>query len=223
MIREGRMTNGQKRAIEEFWSAYGLSVKDSASPISFEACFGRVAPTILEIGFGDGGALFQMARRYPQKNFIGVEVHRPGVGKLLVDVHNDDLKNVRVFCEDGNEVLASAIADSSLQGVNLFFPDPWHKKKHHKRRILQPHFIELVKSKLEVDGYFHFASDWEPYALEALELLDNTIGLVNVAGRGSFSPRPDTRPLTKFEKRGQRLGHGVWDIVMTKPAVSSRM
>ncbi|NKB75933.1 MAG: tRNA (guanosine(46)-N7)-methyltransferase TrmB [Gammaproteobacteria bacterium] len=221
VIREGRMTKGQKRALEELWHLYGLDVDNlRGASLDLETCFNRVAPTTLEIGFGDGGALFQMAKEFPERNFIGVEVHRPGVGKVLLDIHDAGLSNIKVFCEDGNGVLACGFADASLGGVNLFFPDPWHKKKHHKRRILQPQFIELIARKLVAGGCFHFASDWEPYALEALELLDDAPGLVNQAGHGLFSPRPDIRPLTKFEKRGHRLGHGVWDIMMIKKPVN---
>ena len=218
VIREGRMTAGQRRALSELWHKYGLNVKDfSVARLQPEAVFERVAPTFLEIGFGNGGALFDMARQRPDCNFIGVEVHRPGVGKLLLNIEKEGLSNIRVFQEDGNDVLADVCCRGTLQGVNLFFPDPWHKKKHHKRRILQPRFIELVTDALAPGGRFHFASDWEPYAMEALELLQGAEGLTNCALDGGFSERPSYRPLTRFEQRGLRLGHGVWDIIMKKP------
>lgn len=217
VIREGRMTAGQKRALDELWGQYGLNVGDfEGNALDLDCVFGRPAKTFLEIGFGDGGALLEMAKANPGQNFIGVEVHRPGVGKLLLDVEREGLLNVRVFQEDGNDVLARAIKGDSLDGVNLFFPDPWHKKRHHKRRILQPGFLELVVEKLRPQGHFHFASDWEPYAQEALMLLGDTPGLANCAGQGQFCKRPTSRPLTKFERRGHRLGHGVWDIIMEK-------
>ena len=220
VIREGRMTKGQQRAIEELWPLYGLDLGPTADkPINLLEHFDRMASLSLEIGFGDGGALFQMASENPDKNFIGVEVHRPGVGKLLLDVHNAGLTNVRVFRDDGNDVL-TALADNCLSSVNLFFPDPWHKKRHHKRRILRSQFIDLVVRKMRTGGRFHFATDWRDYALEALELLEGVSCLRNCSGQGLFSPRPIERPVTKFEIRGQRLGHEVWDIVMEKADLS---
>jgi len=217
VLREGRLTKGQERALRELWPLYGISLEDTpGGAIDFEAVFNGSAPTFLEIGFGDGAALVEMAKRSPNKNFLGVEVHRPGVGRILLKIHEEQLRNVRIFREDGVEVLANAIGDGSLSGINLFFPDPWHKKKHHKRRILQRDVIALIYRKLRQGGHFHFATDWEPYALEALERLESVKGWVNCAGPRGFAERPDDRPLTKFESRGKRLGHAVWDIRMEK-------
>ena len=227
MLREGRLTKGQQRALDELWPVYGLSLPNpevltsevlaaETGPLNPEQIFRRSAPTCLEIGFGDGGALLQMAKENPDCNYIGAEVHRPGVGRLLLQLEQHRLTNVRVFCEDGIQVLARAIMDQSLRGIYLYFPDPWHKKKHHKRRIVQAANIELIYAKLANGGCFHFATDWQPYADEALQRLEDFGRFENCAGTGRFSPRPDDRPLTKFERRGHKLGHGVWDIVMRK-------
>ena len=206
------MTKGQQRAMDELMPQFGIEF--DGNEIDFTQAFSREAPTILEIGFGDGEALLSMASQRPDANFLGAEVHRPGVGRLLLNVEQEEIQNIRVFCQDGADVLQHAIPDGSLSGINLFFPDPWHKKKHHKRRILQPSFVDLVCRKLKPSGVFHFATDWEPYALETLALLDQEKRLRNQAGANSFSPRPEFRPVTKFERRGIRLGHGVWDILM---------
>jgi len=225
VLREGRLTRGQKRALRELWPLYGISLKHSPSQVvDFETIFNCSAPTFLEIGFGDGGALLKKAKQSLDKNFLGVDVHRPGVGRILLHIHKEQLRNLRIFCEDGVELLANAIGDGSLSGINLFFPDPWHKKKHHKRRILQMDFIELIHRKLQHGGCFHFATDWEPYAIEALERLESVKGWINCAGPQGFIERPyDDRPLTKFELRGKRLGHGVWDIRMKKQMTDEKI
>lgn len=214
MRRQGRLTEGQSRALEQYWDDYGLTLADGR--LDYAALFGNAYPVILEIGFGNGASLLQMAQHAPQKNFIGVEVHRPGVGKLINDAHQAGVNNVKVFCEDAIEVLAHNIADSSLDGVQLFFPDPWHKKKHNKRRIVQPAFAQTIRGKLKIGGYFHMATDWEPYAQQMLEVMSAAEGFTNQAGAGNYAPKPDYRPNTKFEKRGERLGHGVWDLVFIR-------
>lgn len=214
--RQGRLTEGQSRALEHHWDDYGLTLADGI--LDYVAIFGNTNPVILEIGFGNGASLLQMARHAPQKNFIGVEVHRPGVGKLINDAHQAGINNVKVFCEDAIDVLAQNIADASLEGVQLFFPDPWHKKKHNKRRIVQPAFAQTIRHKLRMGGYFHMATDWEPYAQHMLEVMSTAEGFSNQAGSGRYAPKPAYRPATKFEKRGERLGHGVWDLVFIRNA-----
>ncbi len=221
VLREGRLTDGQRRALDDLWPRYGLDLPPTGDatiddiPINHRHAFGRDAPTHLEIGFGDGGALLEMAEKNPQHNFIGAEVHRPGVGRLLLQLEARRLTNVRVFCDDGIAVLR-ALAPHSLAAIYLYFPDPWPKKKHHKRRLLQTPFIELAHARLRAGGCLHFATDWQPYAEVALQRLEQSARFENCAGAGRFSPRPQQRPSTKFERRGQKLGHGVWDIVMRK-------
>lgn len=214
--RQGRLTDGQSRALEQHWAEYGLQLEQGV--LDYAALFGNPNPVILEIGFGNGASLLQMAQNAAGKNFIGVEVHRPGVGKLINDAQQAGVKNLKVFCDDAIEVLASNVADGSLDGVQLFFPDPWHKKKHNKRRIVQPDFAQTIRFKLKKGGYFHMATDWQPYAEQMLDVLSAADGFRNQAGAGQYSPKPDYRPHTKFEKRGERLGHGVWDLVFVRNA-----
>ncbi len=209
--REGRLTPGQARALEQWLPEFGIPENDE--PLDFAQLFGRDAPTLLEIGFGNGDALLQMAAKHPERNFIGIEVHRPGVGRLLMHAGEQALKNVRVSSRDAMEVLERQVPDASLERVMLYFPDPWPKKRHHKRRIVQPDFVQLVARKLVTGGEFHLATDWENYAEHMRDVMESAASFHNVAGDGNFSPRPDDRPLTKFEQRGQRLGHGVWDLI----------
>ncbi|MDD9858775.1 MAG: tRNA (guanosine(46)-N7)-methyltransferase TrmB [Gammaproteobacteria bacterium] len=216
VLREGRLTAGQRRALEQLWPRYGLTLPPAGEAPDYRRAFGRNAPLHLEIGFGDGGALLEMAGNNPHCNFLGAEVHRPGVGRLLLQIEARQLANIRLFCEDGMGVLTTAVAERALAAVYLYFPDPWPKKRHHKRRIMQPAFIELAATRLAAGGHFHFATDWQDYAEQALERLEQCGQLENCAGRGCFSPRPAWRPQTKFERRGQRLGHRVRDIVMRK-------
>ena len=211
------MTRGQQQAMDRLLPVFGLNIADFADgPRDIQNTLGGADSVVVEIGFGDGEALVQMARENPQSGFVGIEVHPPGVGHLLLRLGELEIDNVRVFTEDAVDVIRSCIADETVDKFCLFFPDPWPKKKHNKRRILNAEFAELLTRKLKPGGRFHFATDWEEYAWQALECLGNMNGLVNTAGSGQFSPRPEDRPLTKFERRGQRLGHSVFDIVMQK-------
>jgi len=212
--REGRITPSQQRALTRLWPRYGLNAGEQ--PFDFAEIFGRRAPCILEIGFGDGVSLLQQAQAHPENHYLGIEVHRPGVGRLLHAMEGAGVENVRVVCEDAVSVLRRNIPDRSLDVVQLFFPDPWPKKRHHKRRIVQPDFAQLVRSKLRSGGHFHLATDWEEYAQQMMGVLESTPGYRNTAGRGNFLPRPDSRPLTKFELRGQRLGHSVRDLIFER-------
>ncbi|MGR8933042.1 MAG: tRNA (guanosine(46)-N7)-methyltransferase TrmB [Gammaproteobacteria bacterium] len=212
--RQGRITAAQQHALQEYESCYCL---DPGQQCDYAQVFGRQAPQIVEIGFGNGESLAEMAAANPDYDYIGIEVHRPGVGQLLLRLERQGLTNVRVYCHDALEVFGSRIADNSLTAVHLFFPDPWPKKKHHKRRIVQAGFIDLVTRKLIPGGYFHAATDWEDYAQAMRTVLDAAPKLQRLAGEG-FSSRPAYRPLTKFEKRGMRLGHGVWDLIYCKNA-----
>jgi len=208
--REGRLTKGQASALERFWPTMGLEKPEK--PFDLKQVFGREAPVVLEIGFGMGHSLVQMAKEAPEQDFIGIEVHRPGVGACLMEAEAQNVENLRVIEEDAVEVLKHWIADGSLSKVQIYFPDPWHKKRHHKRRIIQPDFVQLVRSKLKPGGILHLATDWENYAEHMLEVMNPAEGWENLSADNTFIPRPDERPLTKFEKRGQKLGHGVWDM-----------
>lgn len=213
--REGRITKGQQRALDELLPRFGAP---GDGLLDLNKLFGREAPRILEIGFGNGETLAVMAQASPQYDYLGIEVHRPGVGNLLLQVEKLQLSNVRVICDDAVEVLNERIPDLSLDAVHIFFPDPWHKKKHHKRRLVRPGFIKLLTRKLKTGGVIHLATDWEDYAMHMMQVMSQAEGFVNQAGTGHFSERPDYRPLTKFEQRGQRLGHGVWDLLFKKEA-----
>ena len=217
IIREGRLTRGQQQALDRLLPEFGLSV-DQFPDNSFRPAeiFGRKIAITMEIGFGDGEALLDLAKKNPDNGFIGVEVHRPGVGHLLLEAEKRTLANVRVFNDDAVDVLSSAIGDQTIDKICLFFPDPWPKKKHNKRRILQSDFLDQVIRVLKVGGEFHFASDWQPYAEQALEKLNSISRLQNLAEDSLYSERPSDRPMTKFERRGLKLGHGVWDIRMIK-------
>ncbi len=211
VLREGRLTKGQAAAMEEFWPAMGL--EHDMGKLDFTKVFGNDNPVTLEIGFGMGASLVEMAANAPEKNFIGIEVHSPGVGACLKEAGERGITNLRVFCHDAVEVLADCIPDGSLAGMQLFFPDPWHKKRHHKRRIVQAEFAQSIREKLTIGGIFHMATDWENYAEHMIEVMAAAPGYENTATDGDFVARPDWRPLTKFEQRGHRLGHGVWDII----------
>lgn len=207
--REGRLTPGQARALEELWPRFGLEC-DAA--VDLDAAFGRRARRVLEIGFGNGEVMLAAARAHPLQDFIGIEVHRPGVGRLLLGVEAEGLGNVRVFCRDAVEVL-TRIADSAIDEVRVFFPDPWHKTRHHKRRLIQPAFVDAIARTLAAGGRLHLATDWAPYAEYMLEVMEPRGDFVNEAGPGMFAPRPESRPRTHFEKRGINLGHQVFDLL----------
>ena len=214
VVRAGRMTDGQRKAFDTSWPTYGLKLADGA--IDTDAVFGRTGPKVLEIGFGMGDSLLQMAAAEPETDFIGIEVHPPGVGTLMNTAKAEGISNLRVYLADANDVLEECFASQSIDRLQLYFPDPWHKKKHNKRRIVQPQFVQLVREKLRPGGVLHMATDWEHYAEQMLETLDAAEGFENIAGIGQYSSRPDYRPMTKFEKRGERLGHGVWDLIYKK-------
>lgn len=212
VIRAGRITVGQKKAFDNWWPTYGLSLHDG--PIDPVTVFGRDAPLVLEIGFGMGDSLLQMTAQEPDKNFIGIEVHPPGVGRLINSAGKDGIANLRVYMADAMDVLEDCIPDNSIDRLQLYFPDPWHKKKHHKRRILQPAFVQKLRGKIRPGGVFHLATDWQNYAEHMLEVMSAAEGFANT--QDAYAPRPDYRPITKFEKRGERLGHGVWDLVFER-------
>ena len=214
VLREGRLTKGQQRSLDLFWPTMGLEYQ--ATPYDMKAVFGREADLVLEIGFGMGKSLVQMAKAAPDKDFIGIEVHKPGVGACLGEAETEGVKNLRLFEHDAIEILHDSIADNSLSTVQLFFPDPWHKKRHHKRRIVQAEFAQLLRRKLKVGGVFHMATDWENYAEHMLEVMTAAEGYSNLSETNDYVPRPEHRPLTKFENRGVNLGHGVWDLMFRK-------
>ncbi|MFM2346026.1 MAG: tRNA ((46)-N7)-methyltransferase TrmB [Pseudomonadota bacterium] len=212
VVRAGRMGTGQIRALEELGPRFCLPYR--AEPLDAAAIWGRSAPLVLEIGFGMGGATAEIAAARPDTHFLGVEVHTPGVGALLKLIDERALGNLRIVQHDAVEVLEHMIAPGQLAGVHIFFPDPWHKKKHNKRRLIQPEFVSRLVTRLAPGGYLHCATDWQPYAEQMLEVLSAEPQLVNTAE--GYAPKPDYRPLTKFENRGLKLGHGVWDLVFTR-------
>jgi tRNA (guanine-N7-)-methyltransferase len=214
VLRAGRMGTGQQRALAELGPRFVLPFRDA--PLDMAAVFGRSAPVVLEIGFGMGQATAEIARTRADTDFIGVEVHEPGVGALLKQIGETGLSNLRLVQHDAVQVLDKMIEPATLAGVHIFFPDPWHKKKHNKRRLIQPAFVRQLVSRLKPGGYLHCATDWEPYAQQMLEVLSAEPELRNTAD--GFAPKPDYRPLTKFENRGLKLGHGVWDLVFTRRA-----
>lgn len=215
--REGRMTKGQIRALETLLPLYGVA--ESSTQFNFAQIFGRSspeAPVHMEIGFGNGECLASMAQQHPENNYLGIEVHRPGVGNLLLQIQQAGLQNVRLINDDAVEVLQQHISAQSLSAVYIFFADPWHKKKHHKRRLIQTPFINMLADKLRPGAVLHMATDWQDYAEHMLQVMNAAPQFMNTAGPGQYIPRPDYRPVTKFEKRGERLGHGVWDLAFIK-------
>ena len=214
VVRAGRMTVAQERAWTELWPRFGLETADA--PLDLAVVFGREAPRTLEIGFGNGESLVSLAAGHPERDFLGIEVHRPGVGHLLLRVEELGLQNLRVICRDAVEVLERCIDEATLDEVLLYFPDPWPKKRHHKRRIVQPGFVALVSSRLRPGGVFRMATDWQPYAEHMLEVAGACATLRNDSIGGDYVPRPASRPVTRFERRGQRLGHGVWDLAFRR-------
>lgn len=214
VLRQGRLTKGQQRAFERSWSRLGIEYAPTV--LDLQALFGNAAPVYLEIGFGNGESLATMARDNPHNNYIGIEVHTPGVGHLLMRLEEYGCDNVRVCRHDAIEVLSNMIPEGGLSGVYLFFPDPWHKKRHHKRRILNREFLELLARRIRPGGFLHAATDWEDYATHMLATLRASPAFRNTSESDDFVPRPDYRPLTRFEQRGIRLGHGVWDLIFER-------
>ncbi|MDY7026329.1 MAG: tRNA (guanosine(46)-N7)-methyltransferase TrmB [Pseudomonadota bacterium] len=215
-LRTGRLTKGQENALETQWPLYGLDIQGGRQALNDS--FGHEQPRVLEIGFGMGDSLVEMAKNNPDKQYIGIEVHTPGVGALLIQMQEQGVENIRIYKEDAVEVLDQVIADGTLERVQIYFPDPWHKRRHNKRRIVQSEFINKLSKKLTADGIIHLATDWEDYALHMLEVMQHAQGFQNLSPTGGYYPRPDWRPVTKFEQRGIRLGHGVWDLLFQKQA-----
>ncbi|MBT8057337.1 MAG: tRNA (guanosine(46)-N7)-methyltransferase TrmB [Gammaproteobacteria bacterium] len=211
VLRAGRVTEGQKRALDELFPRYG--VEPGTRLIEFSILFGNGHPVVMEIGFGNGEATWRMARAEPERNFIGVEVHPPGVGRLLLKIEEHSLENVRIACQDAVEFLGTRVADDALEGVRIYFPDPWPKKRHHKRRIIQPEFVRLLSAKIKAGGLLHLATDWAPYAEFMLEVMQSVPEFENLSPTGQYVVRPGWRPPTKYERRGERLGHKVADLV----------
>lgn len=212
VLRQGRVTEAQRRACDELLPRFGVPF--SGSPLDLDRVFGRAAPKILEIGFGMGETTADIASRHPGIDYLGVEVHTPGVGGLLKRIAELGLTNIRVIQHDAVEVLERMIPLASLDGVHIFFPDPWPKKRHYKRRLIQPALVSLLATRMKPGAYLHAATDWENYAQWILETLSGEPLLANTAA--AFAPRPEHRPLTKFEARGLKLGHGVWDVVFRR-------
>ncbi len=214
VIREGRLTQGQSRAITELWPKWGIEYQEEL--LNFAEIFGNDNPVTLEIGFGMGHSLVEMAKNAPKRNFLGIEVHTPGIGAILAAARDNGVENLRVIKHDAIEVLEQMIALDSLDRLQLFFPDPWHKARHHKRRIVKQEFLDLVIPRLKSNGVIHIATDWQEYADEILAILEVDERLENLAGKNCFAPRPQYRPITKFETRGIRLGHTVNDLLFKK-------
>lgn len=217
VLRKGKMTTGQKKAVEKFMPHFAFN---PSALIDFKRLFGNDNPVWLDIGFGNGESIIHAAQKYPEINFLGIEVHLPGVGHLLMAIDELNLTNVRIIRNDAVDMLNLFIQDQSLSAIHIYFPDPWHKKRHHKRRIINQAFLDLIQNKLTANGRLHYASDWEPYAIEVQALFADNAWLVNQMDRqqpnNGFAPRPDWRPVTKFERRGQRLEHGTYDLIMQK-------
>jgi len=214
VLRQGRLTSGQKIALESQWPIVGIEY--SESEIDLSTTFNRHAPTTLEIGFGNGDSLAQMAKESPERNFFGIEVHRPGVGHLLHLVGEYELSNVRVMHHDAVEIINNMIPNGSLDRIQIYFPDPWHKTRHNKRRIVQPEFVALLATKLQQGGVLHLATDWQHYAQQMLRVMTAAPDYKNQTAGGGYAERPEYRPMTKFEKRGIKLGHGVWDLLFER-------
>ncbi|MBL4712784.1 MAG: tRNA (guanosine(46)-N7)-methyltransferase TrmB [Gammaproteobacteria bacterium] len=214
VLRQGRVTSAQQYALDNHWQTYGIDYAEQ--PLSLNTLFNNDNDIIVEIGFGNGDSLLQQAKNQPEFNFIGIEVHGPGVGHLLHYAHNDAVHNIKIIRHDAVDVFTHQLTDNSLQRIQLFFPDPWQKKRHHKRRIIKPDFIELIHRRLKPGGCFHMATDWQHYARQMLTQMDAAAGFENTAGIGKYSQTKAARCKTKFERRGLKLGHGVWDLIYRK-------
>lgn len=212
--RQGRLTPGQENALATLWPQYGIELP--AQQDKLDTLLEIARPVTLEIGFGNGESLLEMAAAAKERLFIGIEVHRPGVGHTLQGIERHGLDNLYLICDDAVQVLQQQLAPASLDTVQLFFPDPWHKNRHHKRRIVQPAFVQLIAEKLKPGGLWHMATDWEHYAQHMLTVTEQNEDFENTAGSARFASRPAHRPLTKFEQRGERLGHGVWDLIFRR-------
>jgi tRNA (guanine-N7-)-methyltransferase len=218
VLRAGRMTPAQERALSELWPLYGIEFR--GDPLDLEAIFGRRGPRCLEIGFGIGEVIGSLAENHPHIDYLGIEVHRPGVGRLLLHAQQAGLRNLRVICHDAVEVLQAGIADGALDEMLVFFPDPWHKKRHHKRRLIDSVFVASAAAKLRTGGVLRLATDWQEYAEQMLTVCNANPQLASLSADGTYVARPDFRPPTRFERRGARLGHGVWDLAYTKLAAA---
>jgi tRNA (guanine-N7-)-methyltransferase len=214
VLRAGRTTAAQARALSELWPTYGIDLKEA--PLDLAAVFGREAPRCLEIGFGAGEVIGALAENNPDIDYLGIEVHRSGVGRLLLRAEQGSLKNLRVVCSDAVDVLRDHIADASFDEVLVFFPDPWHKKRHHKRRLIEASFVSLAAAKLRSGGTLRLATDWQGYAEQMLTVCNADPALESLSRDLTYVPRPEFRPPTRFERRGERLGHGVWDLAYAK-------
>lgn len=216
VIRAGRMTNSQQKGWNQVFPKHGFSVTESQ--FDWEDSYAVSGPRVVEIGFGMGDSLLAMAEQNPTYRYLGLEVHKPGVGKLFAEVEKRGIENIKVFAEDAVRVLEESIPPQTIDLIQIFFPDPWHKKRHHKRRLIQPDFVDLLLTRLAPEGRLHLATDWQPYAEHMMAVLENNDNVQNVAGPQQFILRPESRPETKFERRGHRLGHGVWDLMFQRCA-----
>ena len=216
VLREGRMTPAQQRAFDEHWARYGIDYRGDDASHDFAASFGRKAPLVLEIGFGNGEALAWASEHDQARDFIGVEVHGPGVGRLMNALAAREASNVRLYRHDAVEVLQHEIAPGTLAEARIWFPDPWHKKRHNKRRLIQPEFVALLASRMAPNGLLHLATDWQAYAEHMLEVMEAAPGWRNQLGPGQYAQKPEWRIETHFERRGLKLGHGVWDLLYRK-------
>ena len=219
VIRAGRTTVAQERALSELWPAFGLDFDGTA--IDLDAVFGRRAPRCLEIGFGVGEVIGSLAEHNPHIDYLGIEVHRAGIGRLLLQAHHGSLRNMRVICHDAVEVLQQGIQPESVDEILVFFPDPWHKKRHHKRRLIDPPFVVSLASKLRMGGVLRLATDWQAYAEQMLAVCNANADLKSLSADGTYVQRPSFRSPTRFERRGARLGHGVWDLAYEKAAAQA--
>lgn len=213
VIRGGRLTSGQARALERLWPKYGIETQTADRPLDMPTLFGREAPVVVEIGFGNGETTWRAAQAYPEQNFIGVEVHPPGVGRLLMALDEHGLENVRIAREDAVEFMREFIAPASLAGVRIYFPDPWPKKRHHKRRIIQPPFVDRLAACMAPGAVLHLATDWAPYAEHMTDVVRQNKAFRNLAESGAYGSRPEWRPETRYERRGRKLGHRVYDLL----------